>query len=83
MKNYRARDVATLIRFGHLTKPSRRLRSTASAAGHVRTVEISITFRSNPLQRKKKGNKNVKSRRQKCEKSKGVFHKERKVFFNN
>lgn len=47
-KNYRARDVATFVRFGHLTKPNRLLTSITAVAEQVRTVEISITFRSNP-----------------------------------
>lgn len=52
---YRARDVATFMRFGHLTKPSRRFTSRVIVVEHVRTVEISMTFRSNPLHRRESG----------------------------
>lgn len=40
--------MATLIRFGHFTKPKCLVTSTAISAEHVRTVEISMIFRSKP-----------------------------------
>lgn len=45
---YRARETATLIRFGHFTKPKCRATSIFIPPGHVRVVEITMTLRSKP-----------------------------------